>query len=162
MTTPVPIESSAITGFMASAQRLFNRRGSSDSTSSEDGVKVSQISPKIKIGRCAIFFLFQSFLFYFQGNVNFNINAPEFIPKWKLPTSVNPDTDLTGFSPKEEKHLETEKEPDLEKSIKKKVKKKSNCEYCKKKGQRISIYTSHQMQDSNTEEILCPMLKKTL
>ena len=56
--------------------------------------------------------------------MNFNINAPEFIPKWKLPTSVNPDTDLTGFSPKEEKHLETEKEPDLEKSIKKKVKKK--------------------------------------
>merc|ERR1739844_891095 len=80
---------------MASAQRLFNRRGSSDSTSSEDGVK---------------------------GNVNFNINAPEFIPKWKLPTSVNPDNDMTGFSPKEVKNLETEKEPDLEKSIKKKVK----------------------------------------
>ena len=64
MTTPVPIESSAITGFMASAQRLFNRRGSSDSTSSEDGVKVSQISPKIKID-VRFFFLFQSFLFYF-------------------------------------------------------------------------------------------------
>ena len=94
--------------------------------------------------------------------MNFNINAPEFIPKWKLPTSVNPDNDMTGFSPKEVKNLETEKEPDLEKSIKKKVRKKSNCEYCKKKGQRISIYTSHQMQDSNTEEILCPMLKKTL
>merc|ERR1719195_1087549 len=96
MTTPVPIESSAITGFMASAQGLFNRRGTSDSTSSEDGVK---------------------------GNVNFNINAPEFIPKWKLPTSVNPDNDITGFSPKEEKNLETEKEPDLENSIKKKVRK---------------------------------------
>ena len=66
MTTPVPIESSAITGFMASAQRLFNRRGSSDSTSSEDGVKVSQISPKIKID-VRFFFCFSHSFYISRG-----------------------------------------------------------------------------------------------
>ena len=96
--------------------------------------------------------------------MNFNVDAPEFVPKWKLP-SVKPDQDTTGW-PSKEKKLEKEdprplvsKGP-LEKSNKKRVKK--NCEFCKKKGQRLAIYSSHQMQDSKTKEILCPMLKETM
>ena len=46
MTTHAPFKSSNAIGFMASTQRLFNRRGSSDSSSSEEGIKVSQIPKK--------------------------------------------------------------------------------------------------------------------
>ena len=88
--------------------------------------------------------------------MNFNVNAPEFVPRnlWKLPcVELDTDQNTTGS-----RHL-VSKEP-LEKSKKKKVKK--NCEFCKRKGQSFVAYSSHQMQDSKTEEILCPVLKETM
>ena len=88
--------------------------------------------------------------------MNFNVNAPEFVPRnlWKLPcVELDTDQNTTGS-----RHL-VSKEP-LEKSKKKKVKK--NCEFCKRKGHSFVAYSSHQMQDSKTEEILCPVLKETM
>ena len=109
--------------FLDSSERLYNRRSSKDSNSSDQSDNVGAIS------------------------ITLNVNAPIFYPS-------------TTNSVSSDQNSNTSKQP--KKNNSRRWKSKRICDYCKRKGEKPSMFFSHTLRNPETCELICPTLLSKL